>query len=233
MRATGCTERNNMVNLKNGWQELLADEFEKDYYRNLRQYLKTEYLMPHPYRVFPPMEDIFNALRYTDYPDVKAVIIGQDPYYGYGQAHGLAFSVRDGVLIPPSLRNIYTEQKNDLGIPIPESGDLTRWAKNGVLLLNDVLTVREGQPGSHDSIGWQFLTTRIVELLNERERPMVFMLWGAYAKRRLENITNPNHLVLTAPHPSPLSASRGFFGCRHFSKTNAFLQKNGIAPVDW
>ncbi|HPE95182.1 MAG TPA: uracil-DNA glycosylase [Bacillota bacterium] len=222
-----------MVQLGNGWQELLKDEFEKEYYLRLRQYLKTEYLMPHPYRVFPPMEDIFNALRYTDYPDVKAVIIGQDPYHEYGQAHGLAFSVKDGVAIPPSLRNIYAELKNDLGVPIQESGDLTRWAKNGVLLLNDVLTVREGQAGSHDSIGWQLLTTRIVQLLNERENPMVFMLWGAYAKRRLEYITNPNHLVLTAPHPSPLSASRGFFGCCHFSKTNAFLQKNRIAPIDW
>lgn len=212
---------------------MLSDEFGKDYYLALRERLKQEYLGNHPYRVFPPMNDIFNALRYTDYDDVKAVIIGQDPYHGFGQAHGLSFSVPPGVPIPPSLRNILTELAADVGCKPPSCGDLTPWAKEGVLLLNDVLTVREGQAGSHDGIGWQYLTGRIVSLLNEREKPMVFLLWGNYALRRRENITNPNHLVLTAPHPSPLSASRGFFGCRHFSKTNRFLTANGIKPINW
>lgn len=222
-----------MVQLGNHWQELLSDEFEKDYYKKLRSFLKDEYLGSHPYRVFPPMNDIFTALRLTDYDDVKVVILGQDPYHEYGQAHGLAFSVPEGVTVPPSLCNIYKELSGDLGITPPQSGYLIPWAKSGVLLLNDVLTVREGAAGSHDGIGWQYLTSRIIQLLNEREKPMVFMLWGAYARRRMELITNKRHLVLTAPHPSPLSASRGFFGCHHFSRANAFLVANGMEPVDW
>lgn len=222
-----------MVQLGNHWQELLSDEFEKDYYKKLRAFLKDEYLGSHPYRVFPPMNDIFTALRLTDYDDVKVVILGQDPYHEYGQAHGLAFSVPEGVTVPPSLCNIYKELSGDLGITPPQSGYLIPWAKSGVLLLNDVLTVREGAAGSHDGIGWQYLTSRIIQLLNEREKPMVFMLWGAYARRRMELITNKRHLVLTAPHPSPLSASRGFFGCHHFSRANAFLVANGMEPVDW
>ena len=222
-----------MVQLGNHWQELLSDEFEKDYYKKLRAFLKDEYLGSHPYRVFPPMNDIFTALRLTDYDDVKVVILGQDPYHEYGQAHGLAFSVPEGVTVPPSLCNIYKELSGDLGITPPQSGCLIPWAKSGVLLLNDVLTVREGAAGSHDGIGWQYLTSRIIQLLNEREQPMVFMLWGAYARRRMELITNKRHLVLTAPHPSPLSASRGFFGCHHFSRANAFLVANGMEPVDW
>ena len=222
-----------MVTLAPAWQELLSDEFKKEYYKKLREILKSEYLGKHPYRVFPPMNDIFNALRYTDYNDVKVVIIGQDPYHEYGQAHGLSFSVPNGVDIPPSLRNIYKELESDLGINPRKSGNLEDWARSGVLLLNDVLTVREGAAGSHDGIGWQNLTDRVVTLLNEREKPMVFMLWGNYAKRRLPLITNENHLVLTSVHPSPLSASRGFFGCKHFSKANRFLIEHNIAPVDW
>ena len=222
-----------MVQLGNHWQELLSDEFEKDYYKKLRAFLKDEYLGSHPYRVFPPMNDIFTALRLTDYDDVKVVILGQDPYHEYGQAHGLAFSVPEGVTVPPSLCNIYKELSGDLGITPPQSGYLIPWAKSGVLLLNDVLTVREGAAGSHDGIGWQYLTSRIIQLLNKHEKPMVFMLWGAYARRRMELITNKRHLVLTAPHPSPLSASRGFFGCHHFSRANAFLVANGMEPVDW
>ena len=175
-----------MVQLGNHWQELLSDEFEKDYYKKLRAFLKDEYLGSHPYRVFPPMNNIFTALRLTDYDDVKVVILGQDPYHEYGQAHGLAFSVPEGVTVPPSLCNIYKELSGDLGITPPQSGCLIPWAKSGVLLLNDVLTVREGAAGSHDGIGWQYLTSRIIQLLNEREKPMVFMLWGAYARRRME-----------------------------------------------
>ena len=222
-----------MIELAPTWQKLLKGEFEKDYYLKLREILKSEYLGKHPYRVFPPMNDIFNALRYTDYDDVKVVIIGQDPYHEYGQAHGLSFSVPNGVDIPPSLRNIYKELESDLGINPRKSGNLEDWARGGVLLLNDVLTVREGAAGSHDNIGWQNLTDRIVTLLNERKKPMVFMLWGNYAKRRLPLITNEQPLVLTSVHPSPLSATRGFFGCKHFSKANKFLKDHNIEPVDW
>ncbi|MBQ1263399.1 MAG: uracil-DNA glycosylase [Oscillospiraceae bacterium] len=219
-----------MVNLKNEWDDILKDEFEKDYYKNLRAFLKSEYSSRH---IFPDMHDIFNALKYTSYSDVKAVILGQDPYHGAGQAHGLCFSVKRGVTPPPSLVNIYKELQSDLGIAPASHGELTSWAKNGVLLLNTVLTVREATPNSHKGKGWETFTDRVICALNEREKPIVFILWGANARAKSALITNPNHKILTAAHPSPLSAYNGFFGCKHFSKTNDFLIKNGISPVDW
>ena len=179
------------------------------------------------------MNDIFNALRRTSYSDVKAVILGQDPYHGAGQAHGMCFSVKKGTPPPPSLQNIFKELKSDLGIDPPNHGELTAWADSGVLLLNTVLTVREGQANSHKGMGWEQFTDRIIELLNQREKPMVFLLWGGNARSKARLITNPNHLVLQCAHPSPLSAYNGFFGCRHFSKTNEFLEQHGIAPINW
>lgn len=219
-----------LVNIGNEWDSLLAEEFKKDYYLKLREFLKQEYKN---YNVFPKMENIFNALRYTSYSDVKAVILGQDPYHGFGQAHGLSFSVPEGVMLPPSLKNIFTELHDDLGVEIPSSGELTNWAKNGVLLLNTVLTVREGMANSHKNIGWEILTDKIISLLNEREKPMVFILWGSPAKAKMPLITNKNHLILTTVHPSPLSSYRGFFGCKHFSKTNEFLAQKNISPINW
>ncbi len=218
-----------MVNLGNGWDALLKEEFASDYYLKLRQFLKAEYLGS-GHRIFPPMNDIFNALKATDYNDVKVVILGQDPYHGIGQAHGLCFSVCKGVVPPPSLVNIYKELQADLGITPPSHGCLTDWARNGVLLLNAVLTVREGQAGSHRGRGWEQFTDRIIELLNRREKPMVFMLWGNYAKAKASLIDGSRHKILTAAHPSPLSAWNGFFGCRHFSAANEFL---GEDAVDW
>lgn len=219
-----------MVNIGNEWDELLKDEFQKEYYLNLREFLKKEYFSG---RVYPDMYDIFNALKYTSYSDVKAVIIGQDPYHGRGQAHGLCFSVQKGVAVPPSLQNIYKEIQSDLGIPPAPHGYLKKWADNGVLLMNTVLTVREGQANSHKGKGWEIFTDRVIELLNQREKPIVFLLWGGNAKQKLRLITNPDHCILQAAHPSPLSASNGFFGCRHFSKANEFLTAHGIEPVDW
>lgn len=219
-----------MVNIGNEWDDLLREEFQKDYYLALRQFLKQEY---RTHRVYPDMYDIFNGLRYTSYSDVKVVILGQDPYHGAGQAHGLAFSVRKGVNPPPSLQNIFKELQTDLGVQPPHHGELTDWTRQGVLLLNTVLTVREGSPNSHRGKGWEIFTDRVIECLNEREKPMVFLLWGANAKAKRALLTNPNHLVLTAAHPSPLSAYHGFFGCRHFSKANEFLATHGQTPVDW
>ena len=219
-----------MVNIGNEWDALLADEFEKDYYLQLREFLKQEYRTA---RVYPPMKDIFNALKYTSYSDVKIVILGQDPYHGEGQAHGMCFSVRPGVPMPPSLQNIFKELHDDIGIFPPQSGCLVPWAREGVLLMNTVLTVREGQPNSHKDKGWEILTDRIISLLGERETPMVFLLWGANARKKKELITRPQHLILECPHPSPLSAYAGFFGCRHFSKCNDFLKKHGETPIDW
>lgn len=219
-----------MVNIGNEWDDLLKDEFEKDYYLKLREFLKQEYFSC---KVYPDMYDIFNALRYTSYSDVKAVIIGQDPYHGRGQAHGLCFSVQKGVAVPPSLQNIYKEIYDDLGIPPASHGYLKKWADNGVLMMNAVLTVREGQANSHKGKGWENFTDRVIELLNGREKPIVFLLWGGNAKQKMRLITNPNHLILQAAHPSPLSAFNGFFGCRHFSKTNEFLTANGMTPIDW
>ena len=219
-----------MVNIGNEWDELLKGEFEKDYYLKLREFLKKEYFT---YQVYPNMYDIFNALKFTSYSDVKAVIIGQDPYHGPGQAHGLCFSVQKGVAIPPSLQNMYKELYSDLGIPPSNHGYLKKWADNGVLMMNAVLTVRGGQANSHRNMGWEIFTDRVIELLNTREQPIVFILWGNNAKQKMKLITNTNHLILQAAHPSPLSAFNGFFGCKHFSKTNDFLASHGIAPIDW
>ena len=219
-----------MVNLGNDWDSILADEWQKPYYLELRKFLKQEYSTQ---TVYPNMEDIFNALKLTSFKDTKVVIIGQDPYHGFGQAHGLCFSVKKGVVPPPSLKNIYKELKNDIGFEIPNHGELTSWAKQGVLLLNNVLTVREGLPNSHKGKGWEIFTDRVIGELNKKETPVVFLLWGANAQKKAEIITNPKHYKLMTVHPSPLSASRGFFGCRHFSKTNEILQKNRINPINW
>ncbi|MGN0597113.1 MAG: uracil-DNA glycosylase [Ruminiclostridium sp.] len=219
-----------MVNIGNEWDELLADEFKKPYYLQLREFLKSEY---RNYDIYPDMHDIFNALKYADYSQIKVVIIGQDPYHEPGQAHGLSFSVKRGVEPPPSLKNIYKEINSDLGLPIPRWGELTCWAKQGVLLMNAVLTVRRGQANSHRGKGWEYFTDRVISLLNEREKPIVFLLWGGNAKQKIPLITNPNHLILTSAHPSPLSAYNGFFGCRHFSKCNEFLTAHGEMAVDW
>ena len=219
-----------MVNLGNDWDEILADEWSKEYYLKLRGFLKAEYSSR---RVYPHMNDIFNALRYTSFADTKVVIIGQDPYHGPGQAHGLCFSVKQGVTPPPSLNNIFKELQSDIGKPIPSHGELTEWAKQGVLLLNNVLTVREGEPTSHKGMGWEIFTDRVISELNRKETPVVFLLWGAHAQKKAEIITNPIHRKLMTVHPSPLSASRGFFGCKHFSKTNAILTQNGLRPIEW
>lgn len=219
-----------MVNIGNDWDKLLADQWEMDYYKKLREFLVTEYRTQ---TVFPPMNDLFNALRLTAYGDVKAVILGQDPYHGKGQAHGLCFSVKEGTPPPPSLVNIFKELNAETGLAIPKSGELTKWAKHGVLLLNTVLTVREGQANSHRNHGWEILTDRIIELLNKREQPIVFLLWGGPARAKSKLVTNPRHLVLQCAHPSPLSAYNGFFGCGHFVKANEFLKNNGEQPIDW
>lgn len=220
-----------MVQFNNDWDVLLKDEFSKDYYLRLRQTLIQEYRTQ---RIFPGMYDIFNAMKLTSYDSVKCVILGQDPYHGEGQAHGLSFSVRRGVAPPPSLVNIFKEIRDDVGIDnTGKHGELTKWAENGVLLLNSVLTVRANMARSHHGIGWEQFTTDVIQLLNQREKPMVFMLWGNDAKSKQQFITNPAHLVLKAAHPSPLSAFNGFFGCRHFSKANEFLRANGLEPIDW
>ena len=219
-----------MVCIGNDWDARLADEWDKEYYLHLRQVLKREYATQ---KVYPPMHDIFNALKYTSFADTKVVIIGQDPYHGPGQAHGLCFSVQPGVTPPPSLKNIFKELSSDLGKPEPQSGDLTRWAQQGVLLLNTVLTVREGHPTSHKDIGWERVTDRIIMELDKKETPIIFLLWGAHAQRKGQLIQNHRHMKLETVHPSPLSASRGFFGCHHFSATNALLQQRGMTPIDW
>ena len=219
-----------MVNLGNDWDEILKDEWQKPYYLKLREFLKSEYST---HQIYPNMNDIFNALKYTSFEDTRVVIIGQDPYHGEGQAHGLCFSVKQGVAPPPSLKNIFKELQSDIGKPIPSHGELTEWAKQGVLLLNNVLTVREGQPTSHKGMGWEIFTDRIISELNKKQTPIVFLLWGAHAQKKAEIITNPIHYKLTSVHPSPLSASRGFLGCKHFSKANAILQKEGLHPIEW
>ena len=219
-----------MVHIGNDWDEVLKGEFDKEYYQTLRRFLISEYKTR---RIYPSMYDIFNALKYTPYRDVRAVIIGQDPYHGPGQAHGLCFSVNKGIEVPPSLVNIYKELHDDIGFRIPDHGCLTDWAEHGVLLLNAVLTVRAGTANSHKGMGWETFTDTVIRHLNNREEPLVFLLWGANARAKQALITNPRHLVLTAPHPSPLSAHRGFFGCRHFSKTNAFLRSNVQPEIDW
>ena len=219
-----------MVNIGNEWDSLLADQFQSEYYRKLRAFLVDEY---NRYNVYPPADCIFNALKYTPYSKVKAVLLGQDPYHGPGQAHGLCFSVKKGVDVPPSLVNIYKELHDDLGCTIPDHGCLTKWANQGVLMLNTVLTVRAHQANSHRGIGWEEFTDAAIMALNGQDRPIVFILWGAPAQRKKAMLNNPKHLILTAPHPSPLSAYRGFFGSRPFSKTNEFLESQGEEPIDW
>lgn len=214
----------------NDWKTLLASEFEKDYYQKLHRFLAQEYRSR---TIYPDMYDIFSTLQSTSYADVKVVILGQDPYHGPGQAHGFSFSVKPGIEIPPSLQNIYKELCTDLGCYMPSTGYLRKWADQGVLLLNAVLTVRAGQANSHKGMGWEIFTDRVISLLNERQQPVVFLLWGRNARNKKALITNPQHLVLEAAHPSPLSAYNGFFGCRHFSKTNAFLEQHGMKPIDW
>lgn len=219
-----------MVHFDNEWDEIMAGEFDLPYYKQLREFLKQEYFTK---EIYPDMNNIFNAMKHASYSDIKAVILGQDPYHEPGQAHGLCFSVQKGCPIPPSLQNIYKELNADLGIPPASHGELYKWADNGVLLLNTVLTVRRGQANSHKGKGWEIFTDDVIKKLNEREKPMVFLLWGANARSKKQYITNTNHLILEAAHPSPLSAYNGFFGCRHFSKCNAFLEAHGIEPVDW
>ena len=219
-----------MIDFGNDWTEILKDEFTKDYYITLRNFLKEEY---RKYTIYPDMYDIYNALRLTAYGDVKVVILGQDPYHGEGQAHGLAFSVKEGIPLPPSLRNMYKEIYAETGNVQPESGDLTRWAKQGVLLLNTALTVRAGEANSHSGKGWEIFTDTVIKKLNEREKPVVFLLWGRNAKTKEALITNPNHQVFTAAHPSPLSAHNGFFGCDHFNAANRELVLSGEMPIIW
>ncbi|MEI4829744.1 uracil-DNA glycosylase [Bacillus sp. FJAT-53711] len=216
--------------LKNDWAPLLAPEFEKPYYEQLQSFLKEEY---HTHVVYPKQEDIFNALHYTSYQDTKVLILGQDPYHGPNQAHGLSFSVQPGVRTPPSLQNMYKELQDDLGYPIPNNGYLVKWAEQGVLLLNTVLTVRQGEANSHKGKGWEIFTDRIIELLNEREKPVIFVLWGRPAQAKKKLITNPNHYIIESVHPSPLSARRGFFGSKPFSKINNFLVEQGEQEIDW
>ena len=219
-----------MRKLNNDWDELLKDEFNKEYYQNLRKFIVNEY---NTKTIYPKADDVLNCLRYTSYHDTKVVILGQDPYHNPHQAHGLSFSVLKPVVPPPSLKNIYKELNSDLGCQIPSHGELTKWAKQGVLLLNAVLTVEENKPGSHANKGWEIFTDHIIELLNQKNEPVVFLLWGNYAKQKEKLITNPKHLILKASHPSPFSAYHGFFDCHHFSKTNEFLIKNNLTPIDW
>ena len=219
-----------MIIFNNDWQILLNDEFKQDYYQKLRQFLVTEYRTK---KIYPDMHDIFNALHYTAYQDVKVVVLGQDPYHGPNQAHGLSFSVQPGIAPPPSLLNIFKELKNDLNCFIPNNGYLKKWADQGVLLLNTALTVIAGQANSHRNIGWETFTDKVITLLNERQDPIVFILWGNNALSKSILITNLNHYIIKSPHPSPLSAMRGFFGSRPFSKSNIFLSSIGKTPIDW
>ncbi len=219
-----------MVNIGNDWDEILKDEFQKDYYKRLREFLKSEYSHC---TIHPDMYDIFNALKYTSFKDTKVVILGQDPYHGAGQAHGLCFSVKKGIEPPPSLKNIYKELISDVGITMPTHGELTKWAKQGVLMLNTVLTVRDGAPNSHKGKGWELFTDRVISELNEKQTPVVFLLWGRNAREKAKIIDDPLHIKLETVHPSPLSAYGGFFGCRHFSKTNQILLSSGQKIIDW
>lgn len=219
-----------MAYIGNDWDEVLGSEFEKEYYKRLMKFLEEE---RQDNTIYPPEEDVFNALKFSPYNNTKVVILGQDPYHEPGQAHGLCFSVNKGVKIPPSLVNIYKEMQNDMGIIQPNHGYLADWAYQGVLLLNTVLTVRRGEANSHKGKGWEKFTDRIVELLNQREKPMVFILWGANAKSKQSLITNKDHMILSGAHPSPLSAFNGFFGGGYFRKANRFLELTGQEPIDW
>lgn len=219
-----------MVKFNNSWDQILEGEFDKPYYLALREFLKEEY--QHQI-VYPPAQDLYSAMRVTSYEDTKVVILGQDPYHGQGQAHGMAFSVQPGVKVPPSLKNIYKELHETMGCYIPNNGYLMKWAEQGVLLLNTVLSVREGKPQSHKGKGWETFTDHVIKLLNERKDPVIFLLWGAPARKKAALITNPQHKILEAAHPSPLSAYNGFFGCDHFRKTNELLVQMGKAPIDF
>lgn len=219
-----------MAMIENDWLDAINDEFHKPYYKELFTFVKDEYSQT---VIFPPADDIFNAFDFTPLSEVKVVILGQDPYHGDGQAHGLCFSVKPDVDTPPSLVNIYKELHDDLGCYVPNNGYLEKWAKQGVLLLNTVLTVRAHQANSHRGIGWEEFTDAAIRILDEQDRPIVFLLWGKPAQTKKSMLHNPKHLILQAPHPSPLSAHRGFFGCRHFSQTNEFLKEHGLEPIDW
>ena len=216
--------------IQNDWLNVFQEEFEKPYYKDLYKKVMEEY---HTHLIFPPADDIFNAFHLTPLKNVKVVIIGQDPYHNEGQAHGLCFSVKPDVEIPPSLENIYKELHDDIGCPIPKHGYLTKWAEQGVLMLNTVLTVRAHQANSHRGIGWEEFTDAAIRAVNKIDRPIVYILWGRPAQMKKSMLTNPKHLILEAPHPSPLSAYRGFFGSKPFSKTNEFLIANGVEPIDW
>ncbi len=214
----------------NSWDNVLSSEYNEEYFKNLINFIKEEYKQK---TIYPPQNKVFNAFRYTDYNKVKVVILGQDPYHGPNQAEGLSFSVSNEVLKPPSLKNIFKELESDLGIPFPKKNSLIPWSKQGVLLLNAVLTVEEHKPTSHKDRGWEIFTDNVIKILNKRETPIVFILWGAYARSKKNLITNPKHLVIESAHPSPFSARNGFFGSKPFSKTNDFLKKNGIMEIDW
>ncbi len=222
------SEKANMPS--NDWKPFFKEECKKDYFKKLNVAIGNEY---RNYTVYPPIGDIFCAFEQTPYEKVKVVIIGQDPYHEPGQAMGMSFSVPGGIAIPPSLVNIYQEIKDDLGIEPPNHGDLTGWAKQGVLLLNASLTVRRGVANSHRNLGWQVFTDDVISYINKKDAPVVYLLWGGFAQGKSMLLNNPKHLILKAPHPSPLSAYRGFFGCRHFSKANDFLRENGVTPIDW
>lgn len=219
-----------MINLNDEWKNALAEEFEKQYFKNLWEKVSEEYKTN---EIFPPEEDVFNAFNYTPLSKVKCVIIGQDPYHNVGQAHGLCFSVKPEVAIPPSLVNIYKELHDDVGFEIPDNGYLEKWANQGILMLNTVLTVRAHEANSHKGLGWEKFTDAVIKVLNEQDRPIVYLLWGAPAQKKAAKVDNPKHLLLKAPHPSPLSSYRGFFGCKHFSKANQFLVENGLEPIEW
>lgn len=214
----------------NKWDQLLKDEYQKEYFTNLMEFIKKEYKEK---TIYPKQNEVFNALRYTDFDDLKVVILGQDPYHGPNQAEGLSFSVSNSVLKPPSLKNIFKELESDLQIPFPESNSLKPWAKQGVLLLNAVLTVEEHKPTSHKDKGWETFTDDIIKIINQKEEPVVFILWGAYARNKKSLITNPNHYIIESAHPSPFSARNGFFGSKPFSKTNNFLKSKGLKEIDW
>lgn len=218
------------VKIEPGWKAVLADEFEKDYFRQLTAFVHEEYRSQ---TIYPPARLIFNAFDQCPFDRLKVVILGQDPYHGPGQAHGLCFSVNAGIEFPPSLRNIFKEQKLDVGKPLPQNGDLTPWARQGVLLLNATLTVRAHQAGSHQGKGWEIFTDAVIHRINELKEHVVFILWGSYAIRKGEFVDRDRHLVLSSVHPSPLSASRGFFGNKHFSRTNEYLGQHGMKPIEW
>lgn len=219
-----------MLTIQNDWLDAIGSEFDKEYYKDLSKFVEEEYSV---HKVFPNVDDVFSAFHYTPLQEVKVVILGQDPYHNDGQAHGMSFSVKKGIKTPPSLVNIYKELNSDLGFPIPNNGYLEKWAKQGVLLLNTVLTVRAHNANSHQGRGWERFTDAVIQAVNEQDRPIVFLLWGKPAQMKKKMLNNPKHLILEAPHPSPLSAYRGFFGSKPFSKTNEFLIQNNIQPIDW